>query len=136
MVHLLGITATPIMEVMDIQTHTMLAITSGNGVGDMGLPTTLIMEISSTGAGAGTKGILATAVDGITDPEATLVIDREEAQLIRKMAHPIQVMVLDNTTTIRYLLFRQDCLRAAKAQMKQALTEQIFNIILVKRTVY
>ena len=126
------------MEVMDIQTHTMLAITSGNGVGDMGLPTTLIMEISSTGAGAGagTKGILATAVDGITDPEATLVIDQEEAQLIRKMAHPIQVMVLDNTTTIPYLLFHQDCLRAEKAQVEQALTEQIFNIILVKRTVY
>ncbi len=124
------------MEVMDIQTHTMLAITSGNGVGDMGLPTTLIMEISSTGAGAGTKGILATAVDGITDPEATLVIDREEAQLILKMAQPIQVMVLDNTTTIPYLLFHQDCLRAEKAQVEQALTEQIFNIILVKRTVY
>lgn len=124
------------MEVMDIRTHTMLATTSGNGVGDMGLPTTLIMEISSTGAGAGTKGILATAVDGITDPEATLVIDREEAQLILKMAHPIQVMVLDNTMTIPCLLFRQDCLRAEKAQMKQALTEQIFNIILVKRTVY
>ena len=124
------------MEVMDIRIHTMLATTSGNGVGDMGLPTTLIMEINSTGAGAGTKGILATEVDGITDPEATLVIDREEAQLILKMAHPIQVMVLDNTTTIPYLLFHQDCLRAEKAQVEQALTEQIFNIILVKRTVY
>ena len=121
---------------MDIQTHTMLATTSGNGDGDMGLPTTLIMEISSTGVGAGTKGILATEVDGITDLGTTLAIDREEAQLILKMAHPIQVMVLDNTTIIRCLLFRRDCLETAKVQVKQALTEPIFKIILVKRTVY